>query len=76
MKPPEPPETVILGTRYRAGPPKIIIPADPVVGPGYGTHICEDESYPIRENRWRCRVCQREWRKVRINTMLRKKKLR
>jgi hypothetical protein len=47
-----------------------------IVVPGYGTHICENESFPLRENRWQCRICRREWRKVRINTMLRRKKLR
>ena len=51
-------------------------PIEHIVKPGYGTHVCEDESYPLRENRFKCRVCQRVWRKVRINTMLRRKKLR
>mgnify|MGYP001559571491 FL=1 len=51
-------------------------PIEHIVKPGYGTHVCEDQSYPLRENRWKCRVCQRVWRKVRINTLLRRKKLR
>ena len=48
-------------------------PMEPIV---LKAHVCDEHGVALRENRWRCSVCGRVYRKVRNRVLARRRLVR